>query len=58
MKRSNLTAILAGGERNTSVTGANGGTFDGWTTYTKGSGFSRSASCKDSGGNTMSCTPR
>jgi hypothetical protein len=48
----------ASGERNTPVTGANGGTVDGSTTYTKGSGFSRSASCKDSSGNTVSCTPR
>ena len=48
----------ASGERNTSVSGVNGGSFDGSTSYTKGSGFSRSASCKDSAGNTVSCAPR
>lgn len=42
----------------TSVTGANGKSFDGSTTYTKGSGFSRSASCKDAAGNSVSCAPR
>lgn len=48
----------ASGERSTSVTGANGTTFDGSTTYSQGSGFSRSGSCKDAAGNTVSCAPR
>ena len=48
----------ASGERSTSVIGANGTTFDGSATYTQGSGFSRSGSCKDAAGNTVSCAPR
>lgn len=40
------------------ATTANGTTFDGSTTYTKGSGFSRSASCRDAAGNAVSCAPR
>jgi hypothetical protein len=46
----------ASAERNTSATNANTGvTFDGSTTYTKGSGVSRSASCRDANGNTVTC---
>jgi len=41
-----------------SVNGANGKSFDGSTTYTQGSGFSRNASCKDAAGNAVSCAPR
>lgn len=46
----------ASGERSTTATNANTGvTLDASTTYTKGSGFSRSASCKDAAGNTVTC---
>jgi hypothetical protein len=46
----------ASGSRNTSVTNANTGvSYDGSTTYTKGSGFSRSGSCTDASGNTVTC---
>lgn len=49
----------ASGQRSTSVTNANTGvTLDGSTTYSKGSGISRSASCKDASGNTVSCGSR
>lgn len=45
----------ASGERGTTLTNADTGvTFDGSTSYTKGSGFSRSASCKDAAGS-VSC---
>jgi hypothetical protein len=47
------------GERSTTITNANTGvTFDGATTYSKGSGVSRSASCMDAAGNTVACTSR
>jgi hypothetical protein len=46
----------ASGSRNTSATNSNTGvTYDGSTTYTKGSGFSRSGSCTDASGNTVTC---
>lgn len=46
----------ASGQRSTSVSNARTGvTFDGSTTYTKGSGVSRSASCTDAAGNTVTC---
>ncbi len=46
----------ASGERNTTATNANTGvTYDGSTTYTKGEGVSRSGSCTDSSGNTVTC---
>jgi hypothetical protein len=49
----------ASGQRSTSVTNANTGvTVDGSTTYTKGSGFSRSATCTDAAGNAVSCGKR
>jgi hypothetical protein len=49
----------ASGERSTTLTNANTGvTLDGSTTYTKGSGVSRTASCKDAAGNTVSCGSR
>ena len=49
----------ASGQSSTTLTNANtGNTLDASTTYTKGSGFSRSASCKDANGNTVSCAPR
>lgn len=48
----------ASGERSASVTAANGTTFDGSTSYTQGGGVSRSGSCKDAAGNTVSCAPR
>jgi hypothetical protein len=44
------------GERSTSVTNASTGvTLDASSTYSKGSGVSRSASCKDAAGNTVTC---
>jgi hypothetical protein len=46
----------ASAERNTTATNNNTGvTYDGQTTWTKGSGLSRSRSCKDSAGNTVTC---
>jgi hypothetical protein len=49
----------ASGERSTTATNANTGmTFDGSTTYAKGSGVSRSGSCKDASGTTVSCGKR
>jgi hypothetical protein len=49
----------ASGQRQTTLTNSNtGNTFDASTTYTKGSGFSRSASCKDAAGNTVTCGAR
>lgn len=46
----------ASAERSTTATNKNTGvTYDGSTTWTKGSGFSRSGSCKDSAGNTVTC---
>ena len=46
----------ASATRNTTATNANTGvSYDGSTTWTKGSGFSRSGSCTDSGGNTVTC---
>jgi hypothetical protein len=49
----------ASGERSTSVSNTRTGvTFDGSTSYAKGSGFSRSASCTDAAGNTVSCGNR
>jgi hypothetical protein len=47
------------GERNTSVTNARTGvTWDGSTTWSKGSGFSHSRSCTDAAGNAVSCALR
>jgi hypothetical protein len=49
----------ASGERNATATNASTGvTFDGTATYTKGSGVSRSASCTDAAGNTVTCGKR
>lgn len=49
----------ASAERSTTATNSNTGvTFDASTSYTQGSGFSRSASCKDAAGNTVSCGQR
>jgi hypothetical protein len=46
----------ASAERNTTATNPNTGvTFDGSTTYTKGSGASRNASCTDASGNAVNC---
>jgi hypothetical protein len=46
----------ASAERNTTATNNHTGvTYDGQTTWTKGSGLSRSGSCKDSAGNTVTC---
>lgn len=46
----------ASAERNTTATNHHTGvTYDGTTTWTKGSGVSRSGSCKDSAGNTVTC---
>ena len=43
----------------TSATNANtGATYDGSTSYNKESGFSRSASCRDASGSTVSCGSR
>lgn len=49
----------ASAERSTTATNANTGvTFEGATSYTQGSGFSRSASCSDADGNTVTCGSR
>lgn len=49
----------ASGQRSTTATNANTGvSLDASTTYTKGSGLSRSATCTDSAGNTVSCGSR
>jgi hypothetical protein len=49
----------ASAERNTTATNSQTGvTYDGTTTWTKGSGLSRSGSCKDSAGNTVTCGAR
>jgi hypothetical protein len=49
----------ASGEQSTTMTNANTGvTFDASTTYDKGSGASRSASCKDASGSTVPCFSR
>jgi hypothetical protein len=45
----------ASGQRSTTVTNADGKTFEGSTTYEQGSGVTRSATCKDAAGNTVSC---
>jgi hypothetical protein len=46
----------ASGQGNTTLTNANTGvTLDGNTTYTKGSGITRSVSCKDAAGNAVAC---
>jgi hypothetical protein len=46
----------ASAERSTTATNANTGViYDGSTTWTKGSGLSRSGSCKDAAGNTVTC---
>jgi hypothetical protein len=49
----------ASGTRNTTVNNANTGvTMNGSTTYTKGEGVSRTASCKDASGNSVTCGSR
>lgn len=50
----------AAAERSTTATNHNTGiTYDGSATWTQGSGLSRSGSCKDSAGNTITCgSPR
>lgn len=49
----------ASGQSNTTVTNANTGvTLDGNTIYAKSSGITRSVSCKDAGGNTVTCVQR
>ncbi len=49
----------ASGARTTSATNANtGNTFDATTTYTKGEGASRTVSCTDAAGNTVTCGSR
>jgi hypothetical protein len=46
----------ASAERNTTATNSNTGvTYDGATTWTKGEGVSRSGSCTDASGNTVTC---
>jgi hypothetical protein len=46
----------ASAERNTSATNARTGvSYDGSTTWTKGQGLSRSGSCTDASGNTVTC---
>ena len=46
----------ASAARSTTATNANTGvTYDGSSSWTKGSGFSRSGSCTDSAGNTVTC---
>jgi hypothetical protein len=41
--------------RNTTATGANGNTYQGDTTWTKGSGVQHTGTCKDPSGNVISC---
>ena len=49
----------ASGDRGTTITNANtGNTFEGSTTYNKDTGLSRTATCKDASGNTVSCGSR
>ena len=49
----------ASGERSTRITNASTGvTVDGTSSYTKGSGASRSVSCTDAAGNAVACGPR
>ena len=49
----------ASGTRNTSINNANTGvTLKGSTTYTKGEGMSRTASCNDASGNSVTCGSR
>lgn len=49
----------ASGDRSTTATNANTGmTMDASTSYTKGSGISRSTTCHDAAGNTVSCGAR
>lgn len=49
----------ASGTRSTTATNANtGNTVEATTTYTKGEGVSRSASCKDAAGNAATCGSR
>lgn len=43
------------GERTTSATGANGNTYQGSTTYTKGEGVSHTGTCSDAAGNSIPC---
>jgi hypothetical protein len=49
----------ASAERSTTLANEEtGNSFEGSTTYTQGEGFSRSASCTDSSGDSVSCSPR
>jgi len=49
----------ASGEGQTTVTNARTGvTYDGTTSYSKGSGVTRTASCQDAAGNTVACGAR
>jgi len=41
--------------RSTTVTGANGTTYQGTTSYNRDSGFTHSGSCTDASGNAVSC---
>jgi hypothetical protein len=43
------------GERSTSATGAQGNTYQGQTSYSKGEGIEHSATCTDAAGNTIAC---
>lgn len=45
----------ATGSRTLSATNGDGKSIDASTSYTQGSGFERSATCHDAGGNTVSC---
>ena len=45
----------ASSTRNTTATGANGNTYQGNTSWTKGSGVQHTGTCKDPSGNVISC---
>jgi hypothetical protein len=48
----------ASSTRNTTATGSNGNTYQGNTTWTKGSGAQHTGTCKDSAGNVITCSGR
>lgn len=45
----------ASGQRQTDITGKNGNTYQGQTTWTKGQGVQHTGTCKDASGNTIAC---
>jgi hypothetical protein len=54
----NADGTASAGRSTTATNGNTGVTLDASTTYTQGSGVSRSASCKDAAGNTVACGSR